>query len=116
MVIVYMFVFLCGAFYIDNTMREFSIRVQEHSHAAAIGDIYSPIGKHIAVVHKYKVHNFKYIPLSHPDPRGGDWDTRILQEESKWIFSQNACLFSCLNGQISFKPFLRKLSILLVIL
>lgn len=50
--IVYMFICPCGAFYIGKTKREFARRIQDHMYAVSIGDLYSPIGKH---VHKHKI-------------------------------------------------------------
>lgn len=50
--IIYMFICSCNAFYIGKTIREFRARMQEHITAANIGDLYSPTGKHMAVVSK----------------------------------------------------------------
>lgn len=47
--------------------------MQEHIAATRAGDLYSPIGKHMPVTHKYRLPPFKFMALTrvHPDLRGG---------------------------------------------
>lgn len=83
--------------------------MREHIYAANIGDLDSPIGSHMAKIHKYKTTAFKFIALDlvHQNPRGGDWDRAILQLEATWIFMLNASDSKLgLNDQTCYKPFL----------
>lgn len=101
--IVYMFICPCGAFYIGKTKHEFRKRMQGHFNAAILGNIDSPIGKHVALFHYYKVPDFKFMALNriHPNRRGGDWDKMLLKCESRWIFEQKVCNSPSFNDIIS---------------
>lgn len=68
--------------------------MQEHVAAAKAGDLYSPIGKHMADALKYILPSFKFMALSriHIDTRGENWDERILQEEGRWIYNLSATI------------------------
>lgn len=63
-----------GVFYIGKMQRDFCEHMKEHVYAANIRDLDSPIGKHIASSHGYKLPPFKFTSLNkiHKDPKGGD--------------------------------------------
>lgn len=66
------------------------------------------MGYHIAFKHKYNPMVFKFAAFEviHADPRGGDFDERVLQRETQWIHKLQATVYPGLNYIISFKPFL----------
>lgn len=97
-----------GAFYVGVTKREFSRRIYEHLYASGIGYYKSPIGRHIALEHAYSPTHLTFVPLAHvpQNPRVGNWEKSLLQEETRWIHRLKASTPPGLNETISFKPFL----------
>lgn len=88
--------------------QEFWRIIHEHIQAVQIGNIYSPIGKHIVKAHNYHVPGPLFWALEHvsPDARGGAWNKRILQRESRWIYNLKATFPPGLNNVLSYRPFL----------
>lgn len=58
-------------------------------------------------MNKYNPVVFKFAALDcvHQDPRGGNFDQRVLQKETQWIHSLQATIYPGLND-MSFRPFL----------
>lgn len=107
--IIYLLQCTCGAFYVGKTRREFPRCIYDHVYAGKIGYFKSLIGRHIALDHNYKFEGFKFLPLQriYQDSRGGDWDQKILQKESRWIFQLRSNLPPGLNEKnIPYRPFL----------
>lgn len=85
--------------------------MQEHITAPQAGDLYSPIVKHMAVTHQYRLPTFKFMALTrvHVDPCGDNWDERILRKEALWIcYLRETIPPMGLNDKLSYKPFLTK--------
>lgn len=43
----------CGSYYVGKTICEFWRCIHNHIYVNEIGDLYSPIGRHAAIDHKY---------------------------------------------------------------
>ncbi|XP_040206073.1 uncharacterized protein LOC120937139 [Rana temporaria] len=107
--VVYLMECECGAYYIGKTKQEFQKRISKHKYSMTIGNIYLPIGRHVALSHNYRVPHVSFAALDHvlvPD-RGGDWNKTLLQREQKWIFRLGATQQPGLNDALSFAPFLK---------
>lgn len=107
--VVYLLQCPCKAFIVGKTRREFWRRIYDHTYATSVGYFKSPIGRHIALDHNYKFDGFSCLPLCIilRHMQGGNWDQRILQAETRWIFHLNACTPPGLNDALSFGPFLQ---------
>ena len=66
------------------------------------------MGYHIAFAHKYEIPLIQFAVLDciTEDPRGGDFDQRVLQRETQWIYRLKANCWPGLNDSLSFKSFL----------
>lgn len=106
--IVYIMFCICGAFYIGKTKRQFWRRIKDHIYYGHSNKLNTPIGRHIALAHKWDTSVVKFAALERiiPDERGGDFDKKILQREARWIFSLQATVAPGLNESMSYKPYL----------
>lgn len=66
-----------------------------------------PISRHTLRHHAYDPECVGFIVLDwvHQDPRGRDYDKRILQLEARWIYNLKATCIPGLNDSNSFKSF-----------
>lgn len=55
------------------------------------GKIITPVSRHLDLYHGFDTSlvQFKALERVPKDPRGGDWDKRILQRETLWIEKLN---------------------------
>lgn len=106
--VIYLLQCICGEFYVGKTRHTFATRIKEHITAATSGFFRTAIGRHFALKHNYSYGGLKFLPLVvlPRDDRGGDWDRRLLQTESRWIFHLRADRPPGLNEAISYAPFL----------
>lgn len=110
--VVYLVQCQCGAFYIGKTRQEFRQRVSKHLLSMQIGNLYLPLGRHVAKGHGYRMPsvNFTVVDRVHVPLRGGDWNKILLQREMRWIRHLNATTPPGLNEAESFRPFLEGFS------
>lgn len=104
--IIYTILCQCRAFYIGKIIRPFWKRMKGHVYYATCGNLKTAIGHHMAFKHKYDLHVFKFATLDrvYEDPGGGNFDQRVLQRETKWVYDLHATLFPGLNNVLSFRP------------
>lgn len=83
--IIYLMMCKCQSFYVGKTKRELRVRMSKHIRSIRIGDQLYPVSHNTSRHNGYDLSIVKFIVLDrvHPDPRGGDWDKRILQLESR---------------------------------
>lgn len=97
----------CGLQYVGKTHREFRRRIGDH-----LGDIRNKrdtaISRHIRTMHDGDPRFISFQAIEHVSRgmRGGDWDRRILQRESFWIFELRTLCPQGLNEELSFNCFL----------
>lgn len=50
------------------------------------------IGYHVAFEHRYIAYVFRFAALDrvYEDPRGGNFDQRVLQNKTKWVYNLQA--------------------------
>lgn len=94
--VVYMAKCPCPKNYIGKMKHEFRRRIPDHM-----------------ATHVWEYHNgdpksimFCAIELVRTSPRGGYWDTQILQNESRWIYRLRSMSPCGLNEQLSFSCFI----------
>lgn len=106
--VVYLLTCECGSFYVGKTIQEFWKRMYRHIHSMRKCDPDLPLGRHVTSIHAGSFPRIKFLVLDrvHPPQRGGDWDKRLMQIESRWIFYLGATSPPGLNDSLSFKPFL----------
>lgn len=106
--VVYLMTCKCGVFYVGKTIRQFWQRIRNHVYYSANGKMLSPISRHLDLCHRFDTSVATFIALAviPQDPRGGDWDRRILQHEAKWIERLNATRWPGINEVQSYKSFL----------
>ena len=77
-------------------------------HSMRIGNLYLPLGRHVAQKHGYHMPkiNFTVLDRIHIPLRGGDWNKVLLQREMRWIRRLKATIPPGLNEIESFRPFL----------
>lgn len=104
----------CRAFYIRKTKRHFGQRTDDHTYYSGGGKIITPVTRHVGLHHKYHTEmvSFFVLEVIPPDPRGGNWDKRILQRETLWIDCLNAITPPGINEVNSYMPFLRAFLVL----
>lgn len=68
----------------------------------------SPVSRHLDLDNRFGTSFVTFIVLAlvGQDPRGGDWDKRILQLETKWMEHLNAIHWPGINELQSYKSFL----------
>ncbi|XP_073478692.1 uncharacterized protein [Aquarana catesbeiana] len=110
--VVYLMQCQCGAFYVGKTRQEFRKRVDKHMQSMQIGNLYLPLGRHVARYHNYRLPsvNFTVLDRIHLPLRGGDWNKVLLQREMRWIRYLRATTPPGLNETESFRPFLEGFS------
>lgn len=108
--VVYIMFCECGSFYVGKTKQCFWRRIKDHIYYIGSNLPYISIGRHVNFQHSG---NIKFVALECivEDPRGGDFDKRILQTEMLWIHNLKATTPPGLNDAVSYKPFLCLLSI-----
>ena len=97
----------CGLAYVGKTSRPLRTRMSEHRSNIRTGDERNPVALHF----KQAGHNlgsFRYIGIERVSKplRGGDWEKRLLQRETYYIFSLNTMSPNGLNEEFDIKPFL----------
>lgn len=72
------------------------------------GILNKAIGYHVAFKHNYDPHTFKIAVIDHvyEDPRSGNFDQRVPQRETPWVYNLQATSYPGLNDMLSFRPFL----------
>lgn len=82
-----------------QTIRELLQRIKNHIYSSAIGRMLNPIGRHRDLCHKFEtsVASFIVLAVVPQDPRGGGWNRRILQHETKWIERLNTTCWPGIN-------------------
>lgn len=106
--IVYLMICKCGVFYVGKTICHFWQRIQDHVYYSTNGKMLSPIRRHLDLCHRFdtSVATFFALAVIPRNPRGGDWDRRILQHEAKWIKRLNATCWPGINEVQSYKSLL----------
>lgn len=104
--VVYLMLCTYQAFYVGKTIRELRQRIGEHLYCSTSGKL-TTIGRHIGLHHRYNPLAVKFLILEvvATDPRGGDRDRVLLQQEALWIERLNALIPPGLNEVNSFKSF-----------
>lgn len=89
----------CGVFYIEKTKLQFGQRIGDHIYYSDGGKIITPVTRHVDLHHKYHTDmvSFFILEVISPDPRGGNWDKRILHLDALWIESLDAMIPPGLN-------------------
>lgn len=82
--VVYLISCECGCFYVGKTKLEFWHRI--YHHIVSIGK--KNLGRLSSLVHGDTTPKVKFLALDHiyANPRGGDFNTFLLQSELYWIF------------------------------
>lgn len=106
--IVYLLTCDCATFYIGKTKRQLRQRMMDHIYDIEVGRLHRPLCRHVELKHSYNPEVISCRMLEHiPEPtRESEWDSVILQRESRWIFCLRAMEFPGLNESLSFKLFL----------
>lgn len=106
--VIYLMTCRCGIFYVGKTIRHLWQRIRDHVYYSTNGKMLSPISRHLDLCHRFDTSVASFIALAviPQDPRGGDWDRRILQQEAKWIERLNATRWPGINEVQSYKSFL----------
>lgn len=82
--------------------------MKDHVYYATSGLLNTTIGHHVAFKHKYDPWVFKFATLNrvYEDPRGRNFDKRVLKKETQWVYDLRATTYPGLNDMLSLKPFL----------
>ena len=106
--VIYLMLCNCGAFYVGKTIREFKKRMYDHIYYSQYAKMITPVSRHLGLYHRFDVSQVKFIVLDviPEDPRGRNWDQRILQKETFWIERLGATSFPGINEMHSYKCFL----------
>lgn len=106
--VIYIIFCQCGAFYVGKTIRPFWKRMKDHVYYATNGLLNTTINHHVAFRHKYHPQVFKFAALDHvyQNPRGGNFDQRVIQRETQWVYNGYITTYPGLNDMLSCKPFL----------
>lgn len=82
--------------------------MKDHMYYAMNGLLNTAIGYHIAFKHQYDPFVFKFAALDrvYENPRGGNFNQKVLCKEAKWVYDLKATSFPGLNGVLSFTLFL----------
>lgn len=75
----------CGSFH--KTKQELGKRIVKHMHSMQHGNLYLPLGQHVAKGYNYRMPkvNFTVLDQIHIPVRGGDWNKSLLQREMRWL-------------------------------
>lgn len=105
---VYLMKCSCGAFYIGKTKRPLYCRIRDHVSLISKHRMETPISHHVGLYHNFNLKTIGFFSLEHlpQQGRGGDLDKKLLQLETRWIYSLQATRHPVLNEGISYKPFL----------
>lgn len=105
--VIYLLNCQCGAYYVGKTFRELRQRIGDHVYDVTNGKL-TTIGRHVGLHHRYDASfiSFQVLEAVRPDPRGGNWNQRLLQSETLWIERLEAYKFPGLNEAHSYKAFL----------
>lgn len=70
-----------GAFYVGKTIRQLRERLNNHIYYSSNGKMLTPVSRHLDPYHRFNTSlvTFLVLVVILQDPRGGDWDKRILQ-------------------------------------
>lgn len=105
--VVYLAKCTCPKNYVGKTKREFRRYILDH-----VGDIRNRRDTSLTT-HVWEYHDgdpksitFCAMELVRPSPRGGDWDSRILQKESRWMYRIRSMSPLGINEQLSFNCFI----------
>lgn len=106
--VVYLSTCCCGCYYVGKTKRLFCIRIRDHIKPLFKRTTSISINRHVALKHNYNPQVMGFTALEHVPlhGRGGDIDQKLLQLETKWIYTLEATKLPGLNEYISFKSFL----------
>lgn len=106
--VIYIMFCRCGSFYVGKTIRNFWRWIYDHIYYIRKNLLYTPIGRHVTLKHNHDISMVKFTVLEKVlgDPRGENFDRKLLQREARWIFNHNATTAPGLNDAFSFKPFL----------
>lgn len=68
----------------------------------------TPVILHLGLYHTFDTSHVRFITLNviKRDPCGGNWDKKILQQETLWIEQLNATQSPDINEVLSYMPFL----------
>lgn len=97
----------CQAFYVRKAICQFKQRLNDHIYYSANGKMFTPVSRHLDLYHKFDTSFVTFLvqEVVSQDPRGGNWDRRILQRETLWIESLNATYLPGINEVQSYKSF-----------
>lgn len=92
-------------FYIGKIIRPYRKHIYEHNN---IGCMKSPIGKPLTLKHHYDTKGITFIVVDkiYDNVRRGDWDHKILQSETKWIYKLWPCKESGLIVSVFSLPYI----------
>ncbi|XP_056380387.1 uncharacterized protein LOC130275860 [Hyla sarda] len=105
--VIYVGTCTCPLQYIGKTKRSFKKRIREH-----VCDIQNrrdtPVSLHMWAKHggDTRCISFCAMEVIRKSPRGGEWDRRILQKESEWIFRMRSVSPFGLNERLTYSCFL----------
>lgn len=81
------YIALCkyGPFYIGKTFRNFWRRIYDHIYYIRKNLLFTPIGRHVTLQHKHDTSMIQFTMLERivEDPRGGNIDKKLLQQEAR---------------------------------
>lgn len=105
---VYLMICSCGAFYVGKTKRPLFCRIRDHVSLISKHKMETSISRHVGLHHSYNLKCIGFFSLEHlpPHERGGGIDNKLLQLETRWIYTLQATRSPHLNKGISYKPFL----------
>lgn len=97
-----------GVLYVDKTIRPFWKRIKDHVYYATNGIVNTTMGNHVAFKHKYDSGVFKFTAFNriYENPRGGNFNKRVVQRGTQWVYDSRSTVYPGLNDMLSFKPFL----------
>lgn len=106
--VVYLMMCQCGAFYVGKTIRHLRCRIRDHIYYSGEGKMITAVSRHLDLYHKFNTSLVSFIALTviPPDPRGGEWDKKVCQQETLWIERLGATVPPGINETQSYKPFL----------
>lgn len=95
---------LCG----KNKKIVHKKNLRPHSRHQGGGRVNGPVCHDVGLNHKFDplAISFWALALIPMPSKGGNWDQRILQVDTRWITILQATIFPGINDAISFKPFL----------
>lgn len=72
----------------NKTRRKFFLIIQEHKYKISIDNLKTPLGRHAAFHYYYKPFKVQFPTLDrvHIAQKGGDFDPRLLQVKTQWIY------------------------------